>query len=126
MPTRSFNEALPLIAKSFFNRTSHSSLFLPASRIRRPTSRCNFGQKIVEKFTKSSKIVFSMEYFTVDFSKFSSTNVKICLVNGWLKTRNNIRLTYKAVVWYSSYKQGNLKHFYSRATSLAGTAMQII
>ena len=67
-----------------------------------------------------------MEYFTADFSQFSSTNVKIFLVSGWLKARNNICLTYTAAVWYSSSNQGNLKHFSSRATCFKGTVMQII
>ena len=30
----------------------------------------NVGQKVVDKFTKLSKIDFSMEYFTVDFLQF--------------------------------------------------------
>ena len=79
-PTRSLNEALLLIAKSFSNRASLASL------IRRPASKCNLGQKIVEKLKKLIKIVFSMEYFTADFSQFG-TNAKICLVSNRLKTK---------------------------------------
>ena len=58
-----------------------------ASLIRRPASRYNLGQKIVEKLKKLSKIVFSMEYFTADCSQFLGTNVEICLVGNRLKTK---------------------------------------
>ena len=44
-----------------------------ASLIRRPASRYNLGQKIVEKLKKLSKLVFSMEYFTADCSQFLGT-----------------------------------------------------
>ena len=35
--------------------------------------------KVVDKFTKLSKIGFSMEYFTAELWRFCSTDVKICL-----------------------------------------------
>ena len=35
----------------------------------------NIEQEIVDKFTKLSKIGFSMEYYTADSSLFSNTNV---------------------------------------------------
>ena len=43
-------------------------------------------KKIVGKFTKLSEIGFSMGYFTADFSQFSGTNVKICLMGCQLDT----------------------------------------
>ena len=39
---------------------------------------CNLGKKIVDKFGKLSKIGFSVEYLTADFSQFS---MKICLLD---------------------------------------------
>ena len=42
------------------------------------------AKKIVNKFTKLSKIGFSMERFKVDVLQCSSTNVKIYLLGGWL------------------------------------------
>ena len=43
------------------------------------------GQNIVDKFTKLTKIVISMEYFTAHFLQFSNTIVKISLlVTGWV------------------------------------------
>ena len=47
----------------------------------------NLGQKVVEQFTKFSKICSSMECFTADCSQFFSANVKICLCEGgWVLT----------------------------------------
>ena len=40
----------------------------------------NLGQNIVDKFTKLSKINFSIEYFTAHFSQFSSAIDRICLL----------------------------------------------
>ena len=40
-------------------------------------SSYTLGKGNVDNFTKLSKIVFSVKYFTVDFSRFSGTNVKI-------------------------------------------------
>ena len=37
----------------------------------------NLGQKVGDKFTKLSKIVFSMECFTADFWNFLPINIKI-------------------------------------------------
>ena len=39
----------------------------------------NLGQKVGDKFTKLSKIGFSMECFTDDFLRLLSKNVKIWL-----------------------------------------------
>ena len=46
---------------------------------------------ILGKFTKPSKIGISMEYFTVNFSQFSGTNVKIYFLGGRLVTRQQIQ-----------------------------------
>ena len=46
----------------------------------------NLGQNIVDKFTKLSKIGFSMERFTADFLQFSNATVKIYLLGGRLDT----------------------------------------
>ena len=46
---------------------------------------------IVDKFTKSSKIVFSTECFTTDFLQFSSTNVKIGRLGGRLGALHQIQ-----------------------------------
>ena len=43
----------------------------------------NLGQNIVDKFMKLSKIGFYIECVTADFSQFTSTPVKVCLVVGW-------------------------------------------
>ena len=51
----------------------------------------NFGQKVVDKFTKLTKIGFSIEWFTADFSRFSSANVKKCFSGGRLGTRYQIQ-----------------------------------
>ena len=40
----------------------------------------NIGQKIEDKFTKLSKIGFSVECLTADFSRFSSRKLKICIL----------------------------------------------
>ena len=50
----------------------------------------NLGQKIVDKFTKLSKICFSMECLTADFSRFSYANVKTCLLRDRLGTHYQI------------------------------------
>ena len=42
--------------------------------------RASLRQKIVDKFTKLSKISFPMECFIVDIWQFSSTDVKIYLL----------------------------------------------
>ena len=51
----------------------------------------NLGQKIVDKFTKLSKISFLIEWYTADFSRIFSTNVKICLLDGRLGTCHQIQ-----------------------------------
>ena len=51
----------------------------------------NLWQKIVDKFTKSSKKGFFVEWFTADFLRFSCTNVKICQSVGRLGTRRQIQ-----------------------------------
>ena len=40
----------------------------------------NIGKYIVDKFTKLSKTVFPMEFFSTDISQYSSANVKILWV----------------------------------------------
>ena len=52
---------------------------------------CSLGQKIADKFTKLNKTCFSMEYFTTGFSRIFNTNIKICLLGGWLGTRHQIQ-----------------------------------
>ena len=53
------------------------------------TFNYNLGQNIVDKFTKISKINFSMEYFIVDLLQCSSKTVKIYLWEvGWKLTIN--------------------------------------
>ena len=42
------------------------------------------------KFTKLSKIRFSVECFTAGFLQFSGSNVKTCPFGGRLGTRNKI------------------------------------
>ena len=44
----------------------------------------NLRQKIVGKFTKLSDIGFPLECFSTGFLRFSSTNVKICILVGQL------------------------------------------
>ena len=51
----------------------------------------NLGQEVVDKFTKLSKTVFSMECFTADFLRFFPENVKIWLLGGRLGTRHQIQ-----------------------------------
>ena len=46
----------------------------------------NFGQKIVDKFTKLSKTGFSMECFNADILQYSGTTVQIFLLGGGLGT----------------------------------------
>ena len=46
----------------------------------------NLGQKIVDRFTKLSKIGFSTKYSVVDSSRFFSTNGKICVLASRLGT----------------------------------------
>ena len=46
---------------------------------------------MADKFTKLSKACFSMEYFTADFSGFSSIYAKSCLLGGRLCTRRQIQ-----------------------------------
>ena len=46
----------------------------------------NHGQNIVNKFTKLSKIAFSVRCFTADLSQFSNTTVKISLLDDCLAT----------------------------------------
>lgn len=45
----------------------------------------NRGQITVEKFSKLSKISFSMKSFRVDFLKSSSTTVKVFILDCWLR-----------------------------------------
>ena len=47
----------------------------------------NLRQKIVDKFTKLSDIGFPLECFSTGFLRFSSTNVKICILGGQLGNR---------------------------------------
>ena len=54
-------------------------------------SDCNLGQNVRDKFTKSSKIGFSMECFTLIFCDFLPKSVKIWLLGGWLGTRHQIQ-----------------------------------
>ena len=51
----------------------------------------NDEQNIVDEFMKFSKIGFSIERFTADFSQFSGTTVKICLYGGRLGTRHHFQ-----------------------------------
>ena len=44
----------------------------------------NFCKSIIDNFTKLSSIGFSIEYFTTDFSQFSTTTLKNCLMDVWL------------------------------------------
>ena len=44
-----------------------------------------YGKNIGDKFTKLSKIGFSMKSFTVDFSQVSNKTVKIDFLNGQLQ-----------------------------------------
>ena len=54
---------------------------------------CNYilGQGNADKYTKLSRIYFSMECFKADFSQFLSTSVKICLLGGCLGTLHQIQ-----------------------------------
>ena len=52
-----------------------------------------FGQKVGDKFTKLSKLGFSMEYFTADFLQFFTKNCQSLafgLVAGYLPTNLSI------------------------------------
>ena len=60
-----------------------------------------FSRKIVDKFIKLSKIGFSVEYFTGDFSQFSSVFLRICLVGGRLGTR------YQTSLKFTTFRQLN-------------------
>ena len=44
------------------------------------TNNCTKTQEV-------NKTVFSVDYFTTDFSQYLSTNVKICLVSNRMKTK---------------------------------------
>ena len=48
------------------------------------TRECPYDlrQLVVDKFTKKHKIGFSVESFTTDFLRFSSSNDKICFLGG--------------------------------------------
>ena len=50
----------------------------------------NLGQGIVDKFTKLSKIGFSMECLRADFSQFSCANIEICLLSGYSPSNSNV------------------------------------
>lgn len=54
----------------------------------------HLGQSIEDKFMKLSQIDFSMElkYFTADFSRFSSTKVKNCVIVDRLGTHHQIQV----------------------------------
>ena len=54
----------------------------------------NIGLNIADKFTKISKIGFSVECFTAGISHFSMTTVKICLLGARLDPRFQLK-----VVW---------------------------
>ena len=54
------------------------------------TQTYNLAQKIVDKFTKLSKICFSMECFSDTFSVFR-LDVKICLLGERLGTHREIQ-----------------------------------
>ena len=58
----------------------------------------NIGQKVVDKFTKSSKIGFSMECFTAGFLQFFTKNIKIWLLNGWLGTHHQMLGTHHQIL----------------------------
>ena len=47
----------------------------------------NLRQKIVGKFAKLSDVGFPLECFSTGFLRFSSTNVKICILGGQLGNR---------------------------------------
>ena len=53
--------------------------------------RYNLRQKVGDKFTKLSKIGFSMDCFTADFWGFFNENVRIWLSGGRLSTRHQIQ-----------------------------------
>ena len=53
-----------------------------------------YGKNIADKFTKLSKIGFSMKSFTVDFSQVSNKTVKIDFLNGQLQFQT------KKQVWF--------------------------
>ena len=46
----------------------------------------HFAQRVVDKYTKLSKMHVYMERFTTSFSQFSCINVKICFMGGRLST----------------------------------------
>ena len=51
----------------------------------------SLGQGVRDKFTKLSKIDFSMDCFTADFLRLFTESVKIWLFGGRLGTRHQIQ-----------------------------------
>lgn len=51
----------------------------------------NLKKRVVDKFTKLIKIVFSMACFKAGFSQFSSVTVKVFLLGVWLVTRHQFQ-----------------------------------
>ena len=53
--------------------------------------------KDVDKFTKLTKIGFSMECFIAEFSRFFGTNSKMCLLGSRLATGHQIQEFHRAL-----------------------------
>ena len=61
----------------------------------RIVSSDNPGQNMLDKFTKLSKIRFSLECFTADFLQVSSTTIKIYLLRDRLGTHHQFQKIHK-------------------------------
>ena len=74
------------IGYAMFSSISSMSFEIYYKSIRTLLKTSIYGQNIIDKFTKFSKIGVSLECFMVDFLQFSSTNVEI-----WHKIKGYIR-----------------------------------
>ena len=74
------------IGYAMFSSISFISFEIYYKSIRTLLKTSNYGQNIINKFTKFSKINVSLECFIADFLQFSSTNIEI-----WHKIKGYIR-----------------------------------
>ena len=74
------------IGYAMYSSISSMSFEIYYKSIRTLLKTSIYGQNIIDKFTKFSKIGVSLECFIVDFLQFSSTNVEI-----WHKVKGYIR-----------------------------------